>query len=157
MCRTVSADLFQTVPQTLACAVQSHIQGVDSLATFFSDLRWRLPVQIHALEQFGIGWWQVWQQAQHTLANVPLVLRSQVLGKFLAVSLQCLVAHRAATMQINQRVTQDAIEPGHHAFLLGRRMIGLHGFQQAFLHKVSCQLRVARALAHEANEGIELG
>lgn len=47
---TTSADLLQAVTQSFACAMQSHIQSVDSLATCFSNLRWRLSVQIHALE-----------------------------------------------------------------------------------------------------------
>lgn len=147
---------FDFLAESLAGAVQPDVQVVQCKAERRRCVLRGCAVEIHALEQVAILFRQAGQKALETLAQDPFGGGIGLFGKLGLQAFERAVADIAPPIQVNDRVAQNAIEPRHRAFAITRLVGGLECLEQAVLHEVGGQMRVAYALPRERHEGVQI-
>lgn len=147
---------FHFLAESLAGAVQPDVQVVQGQAQRHRRVFRGCAVEIHALEQVAILFRQAGKKPLEALAQDSFGSGIGLLGKFGLQAFERAVADIAPPIQVNDRVAQDAIKPRHRAFAVTRLVGRLQRLEQAVLHEVGGQFRVAHALARERDEGAQV-
>jgi hypothetical protein len=61
-----------------------------------------------------------------------------------------------ATVQVNDRVAENAVEPGLGAFFISEVLSATHRFQQALLYDVCGKFRISQPLAGKSDKFIKV-
>ena len=142
--------------QPLAGAMQADVEVVERQPERRGGFLGRRAVEVHALEHLAVLFGEPGQKALHTLAKHALGGGIGLFGKLGLQAFKRSLAHVAPPVEVNNGMTQDAIEPCHRAFTVTRRVGGLERLEQAVLHQIGGQFWVAHPLARERNEGVQV-
>jgi len=136
--------------------VQPDVEVVQGRAQRSSGVFWRDAFEIHTLKHRAVLFWQAGQRAFHTLAKHALDGRIRSFRNLLLQAFKRAVPYIAPPIEVDNGMTQDAIEPRHRALSVFGTTSGSKCFEQGVLHQVGGQLRIAHAFACECNKGIQV-
>ena len=140
----------------MAGAMQPDGQIVRREAERGRRLLGRCAIEVDALQHVSILFRQAGQKPLHALAQDSFGSGIGLVGKFGLQSLKRTVADITPPIQVNDGAAQDAVEPRDDIFVGTGLAVGAQGFQQAVLHDIFGQMRVADALPGECHEGLQI-
>jgi hypothetical protein len=162
--RTVQATMFaahttrrlKLLAQPLAGTMQPDVEVVQGCAQRQRRLFRRDAFKVHALQHVAVLLRQSGQKAFYALAKHALGSGIGLFGKLGLQTFERAVADITPPVEVDDGMTQDTIEPCHRAFTVKGRFGGLERLEQAVLHQVGREFRVAHALARERDEGVQV-
>ena len=140
----------------MAGAVQSDGQIVRREAERGRGLLGRCAIEVNALQHVSILLRQAGQEPLHALAQDSFRSGIGLFGKFGLQSLKRTVADITPPIQVDDGAAQNAVEPRDDIFISSGLAVGAQGFQQALLHDILGQMRVADPLSGESHEGLQI-
>jgi hypothetical protein len=156
MLRAEPAGLFQSLAQLLPGAMMPHAQIVGRHPQCYPNLLGSFTTQIQPADEFRVIRLERGNQSFDTTTG-DAFLRAVRRGiQFMFQPLQRRLVHRAAPIEINDRVAEDAVKPRHSGFLPGRLFGRSERFHQTFLHHIFGEMRIPDAAARERYEGLQV-
>ena len=149
------AGLLQSFAQLLAGAVMTDTKIVRAQAQRSTHFPRRLLREIQPANQFRIFRLKRGDERFDTGTSRPFFIRIRRGIYLLPDLLQGPLTHRAATIKINDRTAQYAIEPGHNIFVIPQLLGGHDCLEQTVLHRISSEFGVANASPREGGELVE--
>ena len=116
----------------------------------------RRAIEVDALEHIAILFRQSGQEPLDALAQDSFGSGVGLLWNFCSQPFERTVADIAPPIQVDDGAAQDAVEPSDDIFISSGLAVGAQGFQQALLHDIHGQMRVADALPGESHEGFKI-
>jgi len=152
----VSAKLFEAVAQLFASPVETHGKIVGRCSESGRHLLDVLAAEVNPLQEFAVLVGQVGHKPVNALANGPLGLGGNGVGKFGAERLETAFAGIGSPIEVYDGVTQDAVEPGDDIFVRRGLFVGFKRFQETVLNEVFGKVGIADALAGESDKGVQV-
>ena len=156
MLRAELAGLFQTLAQLLPGAMMPHAQIVGIHAQCNPDLLGSFTTQIKPADEFRVIRLERGNQSFDTTAGDAFLVGVRRRIKFALQPLQRGLVHRAAAIEVNDRVAQDAVKPRHRVFLRSGFFGRGQRFYQTLLHHIFGEMRIPNATARERHEGLQV-
>ncbi len=76
--------------------------------------------------------------------------------KFNLQLLDCSLAHIPATIEINDRVSKNLVEPSQDIFIVAKLVCRFHCFEKAVLDDIRSKIGVGDSAPDETDEGIQI-
>jgi hypothetical protein len=152
----VAAKLFKAVAHLFASAVETDGEIVGRCSQSGSHLLDVLAAEVNPLQEFAVLVGQVGHKPVNALANGALGLGGNGVRKFGAEGLETAFAGISSPIEVYDRMTQDAVEPGNDIFIRRGLFVSFEGFEQAVLNEVFSEVGIANALADESDKGVQV-
>jgi hypothetical protein len=137
-----AAEDFQTLAQGIACAVEHDIQRCARHFELVRDECFVFAVQIQALQDNGVTWFQGRQEAAKTGANrrIPVSRRVDPIltgsPKIRQETVRSPALRLIVAIMIGNRIAQNPIEPSHHSLAPSQGVPALQRPQETLLKKI---------------------
>ena len=151
-----SAGLLEAFLQLLAPSVQTNPQIVYTQLQVRCDAFHRFPLQLHALDYFGVLGFESGDKKSKTATERPFVFGADRLVQFGFKCVQGPATCVPPTVSIDDGVPQDSIEPRCGRFFGIGLAVGGQRFEETVLHNVLGEFGVAETVAREGSEDLKV-
>ncbi len=148
------AVLRERFAQVFPCSMQPHGQIVPSEPQFGGHLFGLSAFQIDLLEKLTILLRHERQKALKALAKDSFVPWSRRIRKFSFESIESAFPRALAAVEIDDRTSENPVEPGGGCLVAGRLTLGGQRFDETLLNDVLSQVRVAQSLARKRHKSL---
>lgn len=149
------AAAFEKIPQSASGAMVLHRERVRIGTPFCGQVAGPLAAEVDPPDEFGVALGKIGKQTFETAAQHPFLFRVSRSAELITEAVERTVPRVVSPVQVDDRPTENPVEPRNNR-LLGRLALGGDSLQQAILHRVPRQVRIAESGPGESGEGIKV-